>query len=77
MDIKHSARGDLTIDLLAPDGSAYPLLTAKESDDSANLAAPHTVNASGEAANGVWRLRVQDVYRATDSGYVDSWQLVF
>jgi subtilisin family serine protease len=77
VDIKHSARGDLTIDLLAPDGSVYPLLTAKESDDSANLAAPYTVNAFGEAANGVWRLRVQDVYRATDSGYVDSWQLVF
>ncbi|MCP2242297.1 S8 family serine peptidase [Lentzea aerocolonigenes] len=77
LDIKHSARGDLTIQLLAPDGSAYPLVTAKESDDSANLAAPYTVDGSGEAANGIWRLRVHDVYRPTDSGYIDSWQLVF
>ncbi|MEU0886125.1 hypothetical protein ABZ345_46755, partial [Lentzea sp. NPDC005914] len=39
VDIKHSASGDLTLDLLASDGSVYPLVTAKESDNSANLAA--------------------------------------
>ncbi|WP_239571433.1 S8 family serine peptidase [Lentzea nigeriaca] len=77
VDIKHTARGDLTIDLLAPDGSAYRLLTAKEADTTDNLAAPYTVDASSETANGTWRLRVQDVYRPTDTGYVDSWQLTF
>jgi subtilisin-like proprotein convertase family protein len=77
VDIKHTARGDLTVDLLAPDGSAYRLLTAKGSDTVDNLAAPYTVNASSEVANGTWRLRVQDVYRTADTGYIDSWQLTF
>ncbi|NKE56757.1 S8 family peptidase [Lentzea sp. PSKA42] len=77
VDIKHTARGDLTIDLVAPDGSAYRLLTAKEADSTDNLVAPYTVNASSEVANGIWQLRVQDVYRVIDTGYIDSWELTF
>ncbi|MEO6083593.1 MAG: proprotein convertase P-domain-containing protein, partial [Umezawaea sp.] len=35
-----------------------------------------TVNASSEVANGTWKLRVQDV-AAADTGYINSWNLVF
>ena len=74
VDIKHTDRGDLVIDLIAPDGSVYRLKNATSGDDVANLAAAYTVNASSEARNGVWKLRVTDGY-AGDSGYIDSWSL--
>ncbi|GII22218.1 S8 family peptidase [Planosporangium mesophilum] len=71
--IKHSYRGDLRIDLVAPDGSTYRLKT--ESYDAApNVDTTYTVNVSGEAANGVWKLQVQDRYLA-DTGYLDTWTL--
>jgi aminopeptidase S len=75
VDIKHTYRGDLVIDLVAPDGSAYRLKNS-DWDSGDNVVTTYTVNASAEAANGTWRLRVQDVYRS-DSGYIDSWKLTF
>jgi subtilisin family serine protease len=77
VNIKHTARGDLVIDLVAPDGSAYRLKNSQYYDIVDNVIATYTVNASAEIANGVWNLRVQDVYRSTDIGYIDSWQLTF
>jgi hypothetical protein len=74
VDIKHADRGDLAVDLVAPDGSAYRLKNATPGDDVANLAASYTVNASSETRNGVWKLRVTDGY-AGDAGYIDSWSL--
>ncbi|GAA2980899.1 M28 family metallopeptidase [Streptomyces fulvorobeus] len=76
VDIKHTFRGDLVVDLLAPDGTAYRLKNSSSSDSADNVIANYTVNASAEAANGTWRLRVQDV-AAQDTGYVDSWKLTF
>ncbi|MFD7442583.1 M28 family metallopeptidase [Streptomyces sp. NPDC059909] len=76
VDIKHSWRGDLIVDLVAPDGTAYRLKNSSGSDSADNVIATYTVNASGEAANGTWRLRVQDV-AAQDVGYIDSWKLTF
>ncbi|MBQ1088263.1 M28 family metallopeptidase [Streptomyces sp. B93] len=76
VDIKHTWRGDLVIDLLAPDGSAYRLKNSSGSDSADNVITTYTVDASSEAANGTWRLRVQDV-AAQDTGYIDSWKLTF
>ncbi|MEI7031439.1 M28 family metallopeptidase [Streptomyces pratensis] len=76
VDIKHTWRGDLVVDLVAPDGSAYRLKNSSSGDSADNVITTYTVNASGEAANGTWRLRVQDVARQ-DTGYVDSWKLTF
>ncbi|WP_189133548.1 M4 family metallopeptidase [Wenjunlia tyrosinilytica] len=76
VDIKHTWRGDLVIDLVAPDGSAYRLKNSSASDSADNVITTYTVNASSEAANGVWKLRVQDVY-SFDTGYIDSWKLTF
>ncbi|MGW0782902.1 M28 family metallopeptidase [Streptomyces sp. NPDC002913] len=76
VDIKHTYRGDLVVDLLAPDGTAYRLKSSSSSDSADNVIATYTVNASSEAANGSWKLRVQDV-AAQDTGYIDSWQLTF
>ncbi|MEU1277930.1 M28 family metallopeptidase [Streptomyces sp. NPDC005805] len=76
VDIKHTYRGDLVIDLVAPDGSAYRLKNSSGSDSADNVITTYTVNASSEAANGEWKLRVQDVARY-DTGYIDSWKLTF
>lgn len=76
VDIKHTYRGDLVIDLVAPDGSAYRLKNSSTLDGADNVVTTYTVNASSEIANGTWRLKVQDVYRA-DTGYVDAVRLTF
>ncbi|CAL9280009.1 S8 family serine peptidase [Streptomyces sp. SudanB25_2051] len=76
VDIKHSWRGDLVIDLMAPDGTYYRLKNSSSSDPTANLLTTYTVNASSEVANGTWWLQVSDVGTG-DTGYIDSWGLTF
>ncbi|MER5181810.1 S8 family serine peptidase [Streptomyces sp. NPDC002896] len=76
VNIVHTYRGDLVIDLVAPDGSTYRLKNSSSSDSADNVSATYTVNASSEAANGTWQLKVQDVYSA-DTGYINSWKLTF
>ncbi|WP_329212719.1 M28 family metallopeptidase [Streptomyces sp. NBC_00683] len=76
VDIKHTWRGDLVVDLLAPDGTAYRLKSASSSDSADNVIATYTVNASSETANGTWKLQVRDT-ASQDTGYIDSWKLTF
>ncbi|MEV7195291.1 M4 family metallopeptidase [Streptomyces sp. NPDC093510] len=76
VDIVHTWRGDLKVDLLAPDGTVYPLKPASSSDSADNVKETYTVNASSEVANGAWKLRVQDVARQ-DTGYINSWKVTF
>ncbi|MER8219238.1 S8 family serine peptidase [Streptomyces sp. NPDC094143] len=75
VDITHTYRGDLVIDLVAPDGSTYRLKSAA-SDSADNVNTTYTVNASGEVANGTWKLRVQDT-AAQDTGTLNGWKLTF
>ena len=72
--ITHTYRGDLQIDLIAPDGTAYRLKNSSSSDSADNVNDTYTVNASSETANGTWNLRVRDMY-AQDTGTIDSWSL--
>jgi subtilisin family serine protease len=74
VNIVHTYRGDLVIDLLAPDGTAYRLKNSSSSDSTDNVNTTYTANLSSEAANGTWRLRVQDVY-SIDTGYINTWTL--
>lgn len=76
VDIKHTYRGDLVIDLVAPDGSLYRLKSSSAFDSADNVIATYTVNSSAEVANGTWRLRVRDVYGA-DVGFIDRFSLQF
>lgn len=75
VNIVHTYRGDLVVDLVAPDGTAYRLKSSN-SDSADNLVATYTVNASGEVANGTWKLQVKDV-AAQDFGHINSWKLTF
>ncbi|MBE8523642.1 proprotein convertase P-domain-containing protein, partial [Amycolatopsis sp. H6(2020)] len=71
--IVHTYRGDLVLDLIAPDGTSYRLKSS--SNDSAdNIDTTYTVNASTEAANGAWKLQLKDA-AAIDTGYLSSWTL--
>ena len=75
VDIKHTFRGDLIVDLVAPDGTVFNLLN-RSGGSADNVLQTFTVNASGEVANGTWLLRVQDV-AAVDTGFIDAWNLTF
>ncbi|MEV8088396.1 S8 family peptidase [Streptomyces nigra] len=76
VDITHTYRGDLVVDLVAPDGSTYRLKSSSGSDSADDVRATYTVNASTETADGTWKLRVRDT-AAQDTGRINSWSLTF
>ncbi|MGP3687850.1 M28 family metallopeptidase [Streptomyces sp. IBSNAI002] len=75
VNIVHTYRGDLVVDLVAPDGTVYNLHN-RSGGSADNLVQSYTVNASAEVANGTWNLRVRDA-AAQDVGYVNSWKITF
>jgi subtilisin family serine protease len=75
VDIQHPYRGDLIVQLIAPDGTAYPL-SNRAGGSADNIVETFTVNASSEVANGVWKLSVRDAASA-DIGSINSWKLTF
>lgn len=76
VNIVHTYIGDLQIQLIAPDGSAYTLKAFGTGGSSDNINTTYSVNASSEVANGTWKLRVTDNANA-DTGKIDSWALQF
>ncbi|MFI5674774.1 M4 family metallopeptidase [Streptomyces cellulosae] len=76
VDIVHTYIGDLQVQLVAPDGTAYTLKAYGTGGSADNINTTYTVNASSEVANGTWKLRVQD-NAARDTGYINSWKLTF
>jgi PKD repeat protein len=75
VNIVHTYIGDLKVDLVAPDGSIY-VLHNRAGGSADNINQTYTVNLSGEALNGTWKLRVNDNY-ANDVGYINSWSITF
>ncbi|WP_416968682.1 M4 family metallopeptidase [Streptomyces sp. 4F14] len=76
VDITHTFRGDLAVNLVGPSGTTYLLKAFSSSDSADNVVATYTVNASTETANGTWQLRVQD-QAARDTGQINSWKVTF
>jgi subtilisin family serine protease len=74
VNITHTWRGDLKIDLVSPNGTVRNLKPASSGDSADNVVETYTVNLSAEDANGTWNLRVQDVARQ-DTGRINSWSL--
>jgi len=71
--IIHTYRGDLTVDLVGPNGTVYSLLN--HSGGSAdNVDQTFTVDASAQPISGTWILRVRDT-ASIDVGYIERWQL--
>ncbi|MGW0910410.1 S8 family peptidase [Streptomyces sp. NPDC002784] len=76
VNIVHTYIGDLQVQLIAPDGTAYTLKAYGTGGSADNINTTYTVNASSEVANGTWKLRVSD--NATyDTGRIDAWALQF
>ncbi|WP_345139633.1 M4 family metallopeptidase [Streptomyces mexicanus] len=75
VDIVHSWSGDLQIDLVAPNGATARLKNSGY-DPTPDVHQTWTVDASSVAANGTWKLRVQDLGPG-DTGYIDDWKLTF
>jgi secreted trypsin-like serine protease len=73
VNIVHTYRGDLVVDLVAPDGSVYNLLN-RSGGSADNVNQTFTKNLSSETANGTWNLRVRDAASA-DTGYIDGWKI--
>ena len=75
VNIVHTYRGDLKVDLVAPDGSLYNV-SNRAGGSADNLVGTYTVNLSTEALNGTWKLRVND-NAGGDVGYINSWSVTF
>ncbi|WP_432830301.1 S8 family serine peptidase [Dactylosporangium sp. CA-092794] len=74
VSIKHADRGDLRLDLVAPDGTSYHLKSSTSGDDNAFTTATYTVDLSSEVRNGTWTLQARDVF-AGDKGTLTGWTL--
>ena len=75
VDIRHTYKGDLRVDVVAPDGSIYNIHN-RSGGSADNIIGTATLNLSSEALNGTWRLRVNDNYNG-DTGYINSWSITF
>ncbi|MEW1648067.1 M4 family metallopeptidase [Streptomyces sp. NPDC091219] len=71
--IVHTYRGDLTVDLVGPNGTVYSLLN-RAGGSADNVDQTFTVDASAQPVDGTWKLRVQD-HASIDVGYIEQWQL--
>ncbi|MER7999828.1 M4 family metallopeptidase [Streptomyces sp. NPDC095613] len=76
VDITHTWRGDLVIDLVGPSGASYRLKASSGSDSADDVVETYLVNASSEVANGTWQLKVQDV-ASQDTGRINGFKLTF
>ncbi|MEV5340779.1 S8 family peptidase [Streptomyces sp. NPDC052676] len=76
VNIVHTYIGDLQVQLIAPDGTAYTLKGYGTGGSSDNINTTYSVNASSEPANGTWKLRVSDNANL-DTGRIDAWALQF
>ncbi len=78
VDITHSFKSDLKIDLVAPSGVVTTLydgvVKGINPDDNIVGTLPATDSLQGQSARGTWHLRVGD-YEQKDTGVLNSWRL--
>ncbi|MGW4400407.1 S8 family peptidase [Amycolatopsis nivea] len=76
VDIAHTYTADLAVDLIGPSGKVYSLRKPGGIGEATGVHTTYTVDASAEAANGTWKLSVQDVNRF-DTGSVEGFSITF
>ena len=74
-NIIHTYRGDLRVQLIAPNGNITTLRNPSGGSTN-NLGESITTNQGSTAASGTWQLKVVDIYNQ-DTGYINSWQIEF
>ncbi len=75
VDISHTYKGDLVVDLIAPSGTVYNLHN-KTGGSANDIKETYSVNAGSESANGTWKLKAVDTY-AADTGTINGWSITF
>ena len=73
--ILHTYKGDLKVDLVAPDGTLYNLHN-RSGGSADNVIGTFVRDLSSEPLNGTWKLRVND-NAAGDVGKIDTWSVTF
>ncbi|HEX7807505.1 MAG TPA: proprotein convertase P-domain-containing protein, partial [Thermoanaerobaculia bacterium] len=75
VDLEHGARGDLRIELIAPDGTIVLLQTSSmDRGKDLHVTYDELDALHGRSAAGTWQLRITD-QRARDAGTLISWSL--
>jgi endonuclease I len=74
-NIVHTYRGDLRVQLIAPNGN-ITTLREPSGGGTDNLNESVTSNQAALPASGTWQLKVVDIYNQ-DTGYINSWQIEF
>jgi len=73
--IVHTYRGDLKVEIIAPNG-ASAVLREPSGGGADNINETNTINAGTTPASGTWGLKVTDNAGA-DTGFIDSWSIEF
>ncbi|MEU9291484.1 proprotein convertase P-domain-containing protein [Streptomyces sp. NPDC048275] len=73
--LTHESRGQIRIDLIAPDGQRYPVKPLS-SEGGGTLDAIYVVDAGTAPASGTWKLNIKDTITGS-TGTLTSWSLLF
>ncbi|MEL6347560.1 MAG: proprotein convertase P-domain-containing protein [Myxococcota bacterium] len=76
VDIRHTARGDMEVNLYTPDGSRYRLKGHNEADRIDDLNTWWIIDGTYEQIVGDWRLEIIDHYYQNE-GHLSEWRLEF
>ncbi|WP_281556115.1 M14 family zinc carboxypeptidase [Thalassomonas sp. RHCl1] len=75
VDIIHTYIGDLTVDVIAPDGSSFNLHN-RTGNGSNNISQTYSVDVGAINSQGTWTLKVVDNANI-DTGNIDRWKISF
>ena len=75
VNIVHTYIGDLTVDLIHPDGTVYNLHN-RSGGSANNINQTYSVNVGSKDSSGTWNLRAKDSANV-DTGYINSWKITF
>ena len=75
VNIVHTYKGDLIVDLIHPDGTVYNLHNRSGSSAN-NIVQSYSVNVGSKDSAGSWSLRAKDM-AGQDTGYINSWKISF
>lgn len=75
VDVRHTREGDLTVDLIAPDGSRYRLRD-REGGWNINIRKTFSISLPTENLQGTWKLKVSD-HQSGQIGYIRNWSITF
>ncbi|MCO7223346.1 choice-of-anchor B family protein [Pleionea sp. CnH1-48] len=75
VDISHTYKGDLIVDLVHPDGTVFNLHN-RTGGSANNIVETYSVNVGNKPANGQWQLRVRDL-AFYDQGTINRWSITF